>query len=126
MPTLAQEHAPRQTADLPLEREVSSIPFIPSIRLVYNQAITFPNPFPPRRQQWLIQKVRLMTPDPVRMTDQIDTVCEGDVRMINQYRIRGEVRKGQRGEAWLCGDTRDNDKQVVRILPPVAFKLILF
>ena len=69
-------------------------------------------------------------PSPVRMTDQIDTVREGDARMINQYRIRGVVGKGQHGEVWLCEDTRDNDKQVVRrvppILPPVAFDLIFF
>lgn len=53
-------------------------------------------------------------PSPVRMTDQIDTVREGDVRMINQYRIRGLVGKGQHGEVWLCEDTRDTDRQVVR------------
>ena len=69
-------------------------------------------------------------PNPVRITDQIDTVREGDVRMINQYRIRGQVGKGQHGEVWLCEDTRDNDKQVVRyvspVLQPVAFGLTLF
>ena len=68
-------------------------------------------------------------PSPVRMTDQMDTVREGDVRMINQYRIRGQVGKGQHGEVWLCEDTRDNDKQFVRrvspILQPIAFRLIL-
>jgi len=53
-------------------------------------------------------------PSPVRMTDQMDTVREGEVRMINQYRIRGQVGKGQHGEVWLCEDTRDDDKQVVR------------
>lgn len=66
---------------------------------------------------------------PVRMTDQMDTVREGDVRMINQYRIRGQVGKGQHGEVWLCEDTRDDDKQVVRrvspVLRPVAFALTL-
>ena len=67
-------------------------------------------------------------PSPVRMTDQMDTVREGDVRMINQYRIGGLVGKGQHGEVWLCEDTRDNDKQVVRRVSPilqlVAFRLI--
>ena len=53
-------------------------------------------------------------PSPVRMTDQIDTVREGDVRMINQYRIRALVGKGQHGEVWLCEDTRNSDTQVVR------------
>ena len=57
-------------------------------------------------------------PVPVRITDQIDTVREGDVRMINQYRIGGQVGKGQHGEVWLCEDTRDNDKQVVRDVYP--------
>lgn len=63
------------------------------------------------------------------MTDQIDTVREGDARMINQYRIRGQVGKGQHGEVWLCEDTRDNDKQVVRrvsfTLRPVPFRFFL-
>ena len=58
-------------------------------------------------------------PSPVRMTDQIDTVREGDVRMINQYRIGAQVGKGQHGEVWLCEDTRDNDKQIVRRVPPI-------
>ena len=49
-------------------------------------------------------------PSPIQMTDQIDTVCEGDTRMINQHQIRGGVRKVQHGEAWLCEGTRDNDK----------------
>ena len=48
----------------------------------------------------------------------MDTVREGEVRMINQYRIRGQVGKGQHGEVWLCEDTRDNDKQVVRRISP--------
>ena len=68
-------------------------------------------------------------PSPVRMTDQIDSVREGDVRMINQYRIRGQVGKGQHGEVWLAEDTRDDDRQVVRRVSPilqlVAFSLIL-
>ena len=63
------------------------------------------------------------------MTDQIDSVREGDVRMINQYRIRGQVGKGQHGEVWLAEDTRDDDRQVVRRVSPilqlVAFSLIL-
>jgi len=58
-------------------------------------------------------------PSPVRMTDQMDTVREGETRMINQYRIRGQVGKGQHGEVWLCEDTRDNDKQVVRRVSPI-------
>lgn len=53
-------------------------------------------------------------PSPVRITDQMDTIREGEVRMINQYRIGGQVGKGQHGEVWLCEDTRDNDRQVVR------------
>ena len=68
-------------------------------------------------------------PSPVRMTDQIDSVREGDVRMINQYRIRGQVGKGQHGEVWLAEDTRDDDRQVVRRVSPilqfVTFSLIL-
>ena len=51
---------------------------------------------------------------PVTITDQMDSVRSGDVRMINQYRIGGQVGKGQHGEVWLCEDTRDNNKQVVR------------
>ena len=68
-------------------------------------------------------------PSPVRMTDQMDTVREGDVRMINQYRIGGQVGKGQHGEVWLCEDTRDNNKHVVRrvssILQLFVFRLTL-
>ena len=55
-------------------------------------------------------------PSPVRMTDQMDTVRRGEVRMMNQYRIGGQIGKGQHGEVWLCEDTRDDDKQVVRHL----------
>ena len=54
------------------------------------------------------------------MTDQIDTVYEGEVRMINQYRICGRAGKGQHGEVWLCEDTRDGDKQVVRRVSPTV------
>lgn len=57
-------------------------------------------------------------PSPVRMTDQIDSVREGDVRMINQYRIGGQVGKGQHGEVWLCEDTVDGNRQVVRRVSP--------
>ena len=57
-------------------------------------------------------------PSPVRMTDQMDTVRQGDARMMNQYRILGQVGKGQHGEVWLCEDTRDNDKQVVCCISP--------
>ena len=64
-------------------------------------------------------------PSPVRMTDQIDSVREGDVRMINQYRIRGQVGKGQHGEVWLAEDTRDDDRQVVRRVSPIL-QLVTF
>ena len=68
-------------------------------------------------------------PNPVRMTDQMDTVREGESRMINQYRIRGQVGKGQHGEVWLCEDTRNDDRQVVRrvslTLHLVALRFIL-
>jgi len=59
------------------------------------------------------------------MTDQIDTVRQGDVRMMNQYRICRQVGKGQHGEVWLCEDTRDNDKQVVRCLSPAPHPAVL-
>jgi len=61
------------------------------------------------------------------MTDQVDTVRRGDVRMMNQYRILGQVGKGQHGEVWLCEDTIDNDKQVVcRISPSLHPALFIF
>lgn len=62
---------------------------------------------------------------PVRMTDQIDSVREGDVRMINQYRIGGQVGKGQHGEVWLCEDTTDGNKHVVRRVSPTLHLVVL-
>ena len=59
------------------------------------------------------------------MTDQIDSVRQGDVRMMNQYRICGQVGKGQHGEVWLCEDTRDNDKQVVCCISPASYPVML-
>jgi len=53
------------------------------------------------------------SPSSVRTTDKVATVRQGDVRMMNQYRILEQVGKGQHGEVWLCEDTRDNDKQFV-------------
>lgn len=66
-------------------------------------------------------------PNPVRITDQMDTIHEGEVRMINQYRIGGKVGKGQHGEVWLCEDTRDSDKQVVRrVYPTLRLVALVF
>ena len=59
-------------------------------------------------------------PSPVRITDQMDTINDGSVRMINQYRIGGRIGKGQHGEVLLCEDTRDNNKQVVRRVSPTS------
>ena len=64
-------------------------------------------------------------PSPVRMTDQVDTVRRGDGRMMNQYRLVAQVGKGQHGEVWLCEDTIDNDKQVVRRISPVLHLAVL-
>lgn len=67
-------------------------------------------------------------PPPVRITDQMDTVREGEVRMINQYRIGDQVGKGQHGEVWLCEDTRNDNGHVVRHVYPnprlLAFRLL--
>ena len=62
---------------------------------------------------------RSNSPSPVRMTDQVATVRRGDVRMVNKYRVLGQVGKGRHGEVWLCEDTRDNDKQFVCYMSPV-------
>jgi serine/threonine protein kinase len=67
----------------------------------------------------------IVEPSPVRMTDQMDTVRQGDVRMINQYRIGGQVGKGQHGEVWLCEDTRDDNRQVVRRVSPTLHLVAL-
>ena len=99
--------------------------FTPPIRPVHNQALSLPNPIQPTHQTMARTEDSSGGPSPVRMTDQVDTVRRGDVRMMNQYRILGQVGKGQHGEVYLCEDTRDGDKQVVRRTSPALHLAVL-
>jgi len=75
------------------------------------------------RQMVPFANIRSNSPSPVQVTGQVDTVRQGDTRMINQYRIHEQIGRGQHGEVWLCVDIRDNDKQVVCCMSPAPHPL---